>query len=340
MRTSNRSIKEISEDFPKSNSVSNLFEDMEARMGRPHLSGRLALQVDHSARFFGKGFGHFHWENIEILPQALGLFLRTFGLAQRGRSNTLDYEVVEHDLPVPGLPPAFHDFRILQLSDIHMDGIPDGGKRLMNIIKTLAFDLCVMTGDFRFQTYGAYDPCLRGMKRLAHSITCSFGILGILGNHDFLEMVPFLESYGIRMLLNETATIEKDGASLHIVGLDDAHFYGAHHLGKALHDLPQKDIKILLVHSPELIFEAARAGLHGYLCGHTHGGQICLPGGIPIVINAHCLRAYASGPWKYERMPGYTSRGTGSSGYPARFFCRPEITLHRLIPQGPRDSLR
>lgn len=314
--------------------AATVFKDMEARVGRSHLSRRLSLQVDHSARYFGKGFGRFHWENIEFIPRALDLFLRAFGLIHRGHRNTLDYEVVDRDIMISGLPEAFHNFRILQLSDIHMDGFTDGGERLIAAMGLLKFDLCVMTGDFRFHTHGNYDPCLRGMKKLADSITCPFGIVGILGNHDFLEMVPFLESCGIQVLLNEAVTLRKDGAALHVLGLDDAHFYGVHDLAKASQNLPEEDIKILLAHSPELFAEAARAGVNCYLCGHTHGGQICLPGGIPVVTNAHCPRSYASGTWKCGKMKGYTSRGTGSSGLPVRFFCRPEITLHRLMPQN------
>lgn len=331
MRPNSWEREESPEPSAVRGSAATVFEDLEARVGRPHLSARLSLQVDHSARFFGKGFGKFHWENIELIPQTLDLILRASGLNRRGRRNVLNYEIVEHDLPISNLPDAFHGFRLLQLSDIHMDGIPDEGRRLIETIRALKFDFCVMTGDFRFHTHGNYDPCLIGMKRLAHSIACPFGMAGILGNHDFLEMVPLLESCGIRMLLNEAVTLKKDGAPLHILGLDDAHFYGVHDLGKAMRNLPKEDPKILLAHSPELIAEAAAAGLDGYLCGHTHGGQICLPGGIPILTNAHCPRTYTSGAWKYESMQGYTSRGTGSSGLPVRFFCRPEITLHRLV---------
>lgn len=324
---------------PVNGFVATVFEDMEARVGRTHLSKRLALQVDHSARYFGNGFGGFHWENIDLFPRILDFFLRTCGVIDRGRRNTLDYEIVDHLMVLPNLPEAFHDLTMLQLSDIHVDGIPDGGERLMAAIQALTFDVCVMTGDYRFQTYGNYDPSLRGMEKLAEAITCPFGMVGILGNHDFVEMVPLLESYGIKMLLNEALSIEKGGSTLHILGLDDAHFYGVHDLGKALRDLPAGDTKILLAHSPELLAEAAHAGVDCYLCGHTHGGQICLPGGIPILTNAQCPRRYASGQWRYEKTQGYTSRGTGSSGLAVRFYCRPEITLHRLIRPKVSDSL-
>jgi uncharacterized protein len=233
-----------------------------------------------------------------------------------------------------GLPEAFQDFCILHLSDIHIDGMPDDGERLAHILTTLDYDLFVITGDFRFHTFGNYEPSLTGMKRLVTSIECPHGILGILGNHDFVEMVPELESCGIRMLLNETITIERGDAVIHILGLDDAHFYGVDSLEKALRGICPDEVKLLLVHSPELIPEAARAGVDYYLCGHTHGGQICLPGNIPLLTNASCARKYIGGVWQYQNMAGYTSRGTGSSCLPVRLCCPPELVLHRLI-RGP-----
>ena len=313
-----------------------LFEGLQRRIGKEHLSKRLSVQVDHSAKYFGKGYGRFHWENIEVLQQVVEFLLKATGVFRKGERNAARLRVVKVDVPIEGLPAPFEGFQILHLSDIHIDGMPDRGERLVGIVKDLDYDLCVLTGDFRFHTFGNYGPSMKGMQRLAASIHCRHGILGILGNHDFVEMVPDLESFGIRMLLNEAATIERQGSAIHILGLDDAHFYGVNRLEKALEGLGPNDFKVLLVHSPEIIGEAARAGVHYYLCGHTHGGQICLPGGIPILTNANCDRAYVGGAWQYEGMAGYTSRGTGSSGVAVRYCCPPEITVHRLLRrQGP-----
>jgi len=307
-----------------------IFEGLKRRIGGDHLAARLRLQVNHSAKYFGRGFGGFHWENIGVLPQILKFLLKTLGFLSKGTKNAGDYEIVAVDVQLAGLPEPFEGFRILQLSDIHIDGMPDSGERLISIVAKLNFDLCVLTGDFRFHTFGDFGPALKGMGKLAASIRCRYGILGILGNHDFVEMVPELESFGIRMLLNETTAIEKDGTVIHVSGLDDPHFYGVDELEKALTDVPGDEINLLLVHSPEIIPAAARAGVNYYLCGHTHGGQICLPRRIPILINANCARTFVSGFWKYENMSGYTSRGAGASGLAVRFFCPPEITLHRL----------
>ena len=66
------------------------------------------------------------------------------------------------------------------------------------------------------------------------------------------------------------------------------------------------------------------------LCGHTHAGQICLPGGLPLMCNARCPRAFCRGNWTYHGMIGYTSAGSGSCVVDVRLNCPPEITLHQL----------
>lgn len=300
-------------------------------MGTEHLGRRLRLQVDHSARYFGAGLGGFHIENSEVLPVVLRSFLRATGLLEQGRRGTMAYEVKEVEAAIKNLPPSFDGFRILQLSDLHIDGIPDGGEALGRLIETVICDVCVITGDYRFATFGDYQGALRGMTRLMASVRSPHGTFGILGNHDFIEMIPGLEAAGIQMLLNDAVPIERGGEFIWIVGLDDAHFYGAHDLYKPLSSIPDGHVKILLVHSPEIIPEAAEAGVSYYLCGHTHGGQICLPGRAPVWFNASCSRSYAAGSWRYGDMLGYTSPGTGSSGLAVRYFCPPEVTIHRLV---------
>ena len=74
----------------------------------------------------------------------------------------------------------------------------------------------------------------------------------------------------------------------------------------------------------------AVAGVDLNLAGHTHGGQICLPGGIPLMVNASCSRRYCKGPWRYHALDGYTSVGSGVSMVDVRLNCPPEITIHRL----------
>jgi uncharacterized protein len=155
-------------------------------------------------------------------------------------------------------------------------------------------------------------------------------IYGVLGNHDSIRMVPALEEMGIRMLLNEAETLERGDQRIHLAGIDDAHYYRVDNIEKAVSQLPADEFSILLSHTPEIYRQAAHADFDLLLSGHTHGGQICLPGAIPITLDSVLPRRMGSGLWKYHDMVGYTSVGVGSSIIPVRINCPPEITLHHL----------
>ena len=139
-----------------------------------------------------------------------------------------------------------------------------------------------------------------------------------------------LEDMGIRMLMNESATIERGDQRIHLAGIDDAHLYGTHNIEKAAYDIPAGECAVLLSHTPEVYRQAAHAGFGLMLSGHTHGGQVCLPGGVPIVLFSILPRRMGAGAWQYAEMAGYTSTGAGSCLVPVRFNCPPEITLHHL----------
>ena len=94
--------------------------------------------------------------------------------------------------------------------------------------------------------------------------------------------------------------------------------------------MPAGAFSILLSHTPEIYRQAAHAGFDVLLAGHTHGGQICLPGGIPITLDSNLPRTMGAGAWMYHGMTGYTSVGAGSSVVAVRLNCLPEITLHHF----------
>src|SRR5437016_5165633 len=136
---------------------------------------------------------------------------------------------------------------------------------------------------------------------------------GVLRNHETIRMLPDLEQLGIRMLLNECEIIKRNGECLYLAGIDDAHFYLTDNIEKAASGIPADAFSILLSHTPEVYEEAAHGDFNLMLSGHTHGGQICLPGGIPIILNSVLPRYMGSGAWNYRGMSGYTSVGAGSS---------------------------
>ena len=141
---------------------------------------------------------------------------------------------------------------------------------------------------------------------------------------------------GIKMLVNESDIIERGGQRLHLCGIDDAHFYRMDNIEKVAAAIPSDEFSILISHTPEVYRQAAHANFDLMLSGHTHGGQICLPGGIPITLDSVLPRHMGSGPWRYHDLIGYTSVGAGSSVVPVRFNCPPEITLHHLHASTPQ----
>ncbi|MCA9664834.1 MAG: metallophosphoesterase family protein [Myxococcales bacterium] len=300
-----------------------------------YLSVRMRMQVDYITRLFGDGVGGVHLENIDAIFPLMEAGLRVSGLWKRGLANMLKHVVSEQTFQIPNLPPAFDGVRVLHLSDLHIDVDPkyhiSMGARFADAIRPLSFDVAVITGDFRFATFGPYDRVHPEVQDMMPALDCELGVYGILGNHDFIEQVPYLEDVGVKMLVNEAAPLERDGEQLWLVGVDDPHFYGLHSFGMALMNVPDDACKLMLIHSPEIAEEALENGGALYLTGHTHGGQLCLPGGMAPYVNARCPRERVCGRWQHGSMHGYTSAGTGSSGLPVRFNRPPEIAIHTLV---------
>jgi uncharacterized protein len=314
-------------------------EKLEQRLGRRHARQRLGIETDHEALLFGQGLSFFQIENFPFSPVLIKGVLQLSGLYWRGRRNASELRVTCNDIVSRRLPRPFDGFKILHLSDLHIDMSEEAMDCLFALLPGLEYDLCVLTGDYRGKTSGPVDDVLAQMARLCEALKGQ--AFGILGNHDTVRMVPALEGMGIRMLLNESVALERSGQRIHLAGIDDAHFYRVDNIEKAAQAIPHEDFSILLSHTPEIYRQSAHAGFDLLLSGHTHGGQICLPGGIPITLDALLPRSFGSGAWKYGDMAGYTSVGAGSSVVPVRFNCPPEITLHclRSGAQG-RTSIR
>jgi len=312
-----------------------LSSDAEARLsrrvGRLHLWQRRGIQRDHVTQIFGRGRNFFHIENWYSVHSLMRIAMRAVGLYGRGRRNSLRIRLNRNDVVIPRLPRPFHGFRLLHLSDIHLDMEQDIAHAIADLVRQAEYDLCVITGDFRGRTYGECEATIAAVAGLRMHIDRA--VYAVLGNHDFIEMVPDLEALDVHVLLNECEPIERGGAVIHLAGIDDPHYYRADNLEKAADPIPPDAVSILLSHSPEIYRHAAHAGFDLMLCGHTHGGQICLPGGFPVTYNAKCPRALGRGPWRWGEMQGYTSTGAGSCVVPVRFNCPPEITIHRLLSE-------
>jgi uncharacterized protein len=343
-----------------------LIEKLEQRLGRLYVQQRLGIERDHEGTFgyqidspirehyLDKSSSekcHFnplhrelraatqghreYWLSASVNPtdwysvrSLMRLSLKLAGLYARGNRNTERIVIRRHDVRMRGLPVRFEGFTILQLSDLHADINPGAMWRLVELLKQVTYDICVLTGDIRGETFGPFDAALEILTQIRAHIKQS--VYGVLGNHDSIRMVPALENMGIRMLINECDTIEYGDQRLHLAGIDDAHLYGTHNIEKAAGDIVAGECAILLSHTPEVYRQAAHAGFGLMLSGHTHGGQICLPGSIPLTLFSVLPRHMGAGPWRYGSMAGYTSTGVGSCLVPVRFNCPPEITLHYL----------
>lgn len=268
--------------------------------------------------------------DLQAVGTAVENLLSCTGFRKRARQNCSDYRLEQNDVYLPDLPAAFEGYTIMHLSDLHADGLVDEGEGIVRIVESISCDLAVLTGDFSFESGTNFEPCLESLEPIVRSISALNGTFGILGNHDILEMVPVLEQMGVQMLLNDAVQLHRGTANIVLAGVDDPHYYKCHDLQKTLSTVTPDQFVILLSHSPEIAPEASRSGVDFYLCGHTHGGQICLPGRIPMFANTTCNRSFLSGRWSCGAMQGYTSRGTGFSLTAARLFCPPEITLHTL----------
>jgi uncharacterized protein len=299
---------------------------LEGRLGRAHLQRRLEREHQHEARIAGRTARRlFHFESWRRLIHGS---LRVLHLLERGRRNALAIEVRRHEAMLHRLPEAFEGFTLLQLSDLHVDISPNFIDALIARIRPLDYDLCVLTGDYRARTSGPFDIALAGMERLRAAIRGP--AYAVLGNHDTVRMVPRLEGMGFTLLIDEWVKIERDGSAISLAGIDDAYADPAENLRRATFGIPDRLPSILLSHRPSVYRQAAEAGFAFMLSGHTHGGQICLPGGIPVFTDRGSPRAFARGSWRYRQLVGYTSAGAGTSLVDARFNCPPEVTLHRL----------
>jgi predicted MPP superfamily phosphohydrolase len=301
---------------------------LERRLGRLHARQRLGIEKDHETQIFGQGLNFFHIENLPWSQALIGGVLRVSGLYWRGARNAGKVELRHHVIESPELPQEFDGFTILHISDLHADMSQPALRRVAELVGGLTYDLCVITGDFRGPTWGPYEAALAGTAEIRQRLQGP--VFGVLGNHDTIMMVPGLEAMGIKMLLNESETIERGNAALHFAGIDDAHFYRMDNIEKAAQDFPHDEFSILISHTPEIYRHAAHADFNVLLAGHTHGGQSCLPGGAPITLDSALPRAMGRGSWRYHDMIGYTSAGAGCSIVPVRFNCPPEITLHQL----------
>ena len=229
------------------------------------------------------------------------------------------------------LPQAFQDFRILHLSDLHLESSPGIEEVIAEAISKVDYDLAIMTGDYSDSSHFPLEQLRPKLAKVFSSLNQNKPALGVLGNHDSCTLVACLEEMAIQVLINETVYIEKNGDRLAITGIDDVNTFATPLATQAmLATTKPAYFRLLMAHSPEAFQLATESGYHLYLSGHTHGGQICLPGGIPVITRCRAPRQLAKGKWKINELTGYTNSGAGVSTLPFRLNCPGEIAMIKL----------
>ncbi len=255
--------------------------------------------------------------------------LKVSGLWNRGIRNARGIELRQEPFTDDLLPEVFDGYRILHITDTHFDELPVLADEIVSRLAGIEADLCVMTGDYWDWQAGPDGAMEDALKRVLGAVRATDGILGILGNHDGHWMADVLESNGVTVLINESWQVERQGDRLTFTGVDDIHRFYSPAATQAL-TAGRDGFSVALVHSPEFADEAAKDQYNLYICGHCHGGQVCLPGGKPVITRLHKNRHLYAGRWRIGGMQGFTSMGAGVSGQPVRFNTRGEITMVTL----------
>ncbi|MFY9637540.1 MAG: metallophosphoesterase [Methanobacterium sp.] len=243
-----------------------------------------------------------------------------------------DFEIVDLKVSIPDLDPAFNDYRIAHISDIHL-GQWISAKRIegvVNLVNKQKPDLVAITGDS--VSYVVNEPVL-DMLRFLKNLKPKDVTLAVLGNHDHWmgakEIRRVMDESKIIELENDVYTIKRGDAMLHIAGVDSITLE-KHDLDAVLRKLPLSGPAILLAHEPDFADESAATGRFSLqLSGHSHGGQMIIPG-IGTPFRGSKFMKYPLGEYKVEKMVQYTNRGLGTNIFWIRINCPPEITILRL----------
>lgn len=247
--------------------------------------------------------------------------------------------LVEIEIPLARLPEAFDGFRLVQLSDFHYDehfsAIPI--RKSVAIVNDLRPDLIALTGDFvtvpileRPASLRAAAATVEPCAALLHELQAPK--YAILGNHDAIaspdHVVRALESANITVLRNQSVAIERGRDRMWLAGIDDL-LRGSPDMSATLANISEKETTILLAHEPDFADDASLSPVDLQLSGHSHGGQIWIPGiGAPWL--PPMTRRYPRGLHQLGNLTLYTNIGIGTIRAPIRINCQPEITVITL----------
>jgi predicted MPP superfamily phosphohydrolase len=241
--------------------------------------------------------------------------------------------LVRNQLRCPRLRESQHGIKVLHLTDLHVDDWTPGVvlEQAALLCETEKPDLVVLTGDF----ISRRPDLLRSRAGELARLRAPLGQFACLGNHDRWhgagEVMTTLGDLGIRTLVNESVRLQAPGGPLTLAGLDSA-WGGRPDARGALRNANPAEPLLLLLHEPDPAEELGAAGLQAaQLSGHTHGGQVRAPW-IGAIMTPRLGRKFVRGGYQTGDMHLYVNPGLGTMGVPFRAFCRPEVTVHELVP--------
>ncbi len=270
---------------------------------------------------------------------AIGMFsyLTCLGLVLAFRPRPRDVQVTRLEIPIPELPAGFDGYQILHLSDFHK-GLylsAEGLVARLGAAVSIEPDLVVFTGDLADR--GA-DHAEHAAGILA-ALPAGDGTVAVLGNHEYWvgeeSITQSYSRYGVKVLTNSHLTRSRGGDTMYLAGVGDASYLNEDDLAAALDGIPTGAPIILLSHAPDIIRKPLSARASLILAGHTHGGQVVLPGIGPIYVPSRLGRAYASGLHRIDGRWLLINRGLGEVFPPLRINCPPEIILLTLRRAAP-----
>lgn len=241
--------------------------------------------------------------------------------------------VRETEVRLASLPPALDGIRVLLVTDVHAGPFlaAEALARAFGRLRETLPDVVVHGGDLattRFEEILPHGPAVESLRG-------SIATLGVLGNHDHYtrrgaDVARWLEDHGVRMLVNDAALVERDGARIAFAGIDDWNVGRpdvAAAMGAARRLAPESPA-VLVSHNPDGAPTAAAAGARLVLSGHTHGGQVRVPG-LPVLVRMSRYR-FDEGLHRAGGAAIVVSRGLGVSGVPIRLGVAPEADLVTL----------
>ena len=232
--------------------------------------------------------------------------------------------------------------RVLQLGDLHVERITGREQQLLELVRSLAPDLILFTGDFLNLSYLDDPVTHEHARKILRELRAPLGAYAVIGSPavDKPEIIEqLLSGLSIRWLRNDKVTLDHGGETIDLVGVSCTHrpHADATALDAVLDGKPDR-FTILLYHTPDLAPEAALRGIDLQLSGHTHGGQICLPWFGSLYAGSLYGKRFESGRYQLDGMTLYVSRGIGLEGKAAprvRFLCPPEIVLWEISSANP-----